>query len=179
MPVARPTSIPVICEWIMKKKPQTVLDLGIGFGLYGFLARNYGVIWRKGITKEVYENWKNEIRVDGVEIADFLITPLQELIYNNIYIGDMIKIAPTLGNYDLIIMGDSIEHIEKDEALELIEKLRSQGTLIMTTPNYWKKGVAVLGNEHEKHKCFLEDNDFVDNPLIIHESNQKVIIYEK
>ena len=118
------------------------------------------------------------MRIDGIEIASYLVTDLQKFIYNNIYIGDMVEIAPTLGKYDLIIMGDSIEHLEKIVAIKFIKQLVTQGTLIMTTPNYWNKGRAVLGNEHEQHKCFLEDSDFPGKPKIEHMGNQKVIVYE-
>ena len=178
MPVARPTTIPVVCEWIMEHKPKRVLDIGIGFGMWGFLLRNYGVIWGSDdLTKDIYANWRDEIIVDGVEIYEFLITDLQRLIYNNIYIGDALDIVPKLGTYDLVMMGDVIEHIEKDRAIEFIKSIKCN--LIITTPNYFCEGVAAFGNEHDKHKCWMKDEDFPDYPQIIHTGNQKVVIYER
>ena len=177
MPVAKPDTISSICKFIMTRKPKSILDLGIGFGLYGFLARNYGVIW--GVREQnIYDNWKDEIIVDGVEIYESLITDLHRMLYNKIYIGDFSEIAPKLKDYDLYIMGDSIEHLDKSVAIELIEKLKEKGKLIIATPDYFIGGEAVLGNEHEKHKCWLKDEDFPDNPRIIHTGKQKVVIYE-
>ena len=178
MPVAKPDTIPSICKFIMTRKPKSILDLGIGFGMYGFLARNYGVIWNSDITQEQYDNWKNEIIVDGIEISKSLITDLHRMLYNKIYIGDFSVIAPRLKDYDLYIMGDSIEHLDKSVAIELIKKLKDKGKLIIATPDYWCEGTAVLGNEHDKHKCWLRDEVFPDKPRIIHTGEQKVIIYE-
>lgn len=136
MPVARPTTIQIVCEWIIKRRPKRILDVGIGFGLWGFLARNYGVIWDPKLTQKKYHNWKNEIIVDGIEISAALITPLQELIYNKIYIGNMLDIVPTLNTYDLIIMGDVIEHVTKEEAVHFLKVVVQKGSVILTTPDY-------------------------------------------
>lgn len=180
MPVARPTVIPIVCEWIIEHRPKQILDIGIGFGLWGFLCRNYGVIWDKDLTDSKYLNWKDEITIDGIEISRFLITPLQKALYNNIFIGDMREIIPKLiRNYDLIIMGDSLEHISKEDGLELIRILRKKGTLIITTPDYWNEGKAIMDNEHEKHQCYWKDEDFESSPRIEHVGNQKVVIYDK
>ena len=161
----------------MYRKPKSILDLGIGFGIYGFLARNYGVVWGER-KQERYDNWQNEIKVDGIEIYEPLVTELHRMVYNNIFIGDAFDIAPDLPDYDLYIMGDFIEHLEKDKAIELIEKLKVKGNLIITTPDYWHKGEAVLGNEYEQHKCWMKDENFPDNPAIVHVGNQKVVVYE-
>jgi len=178
MPIARPTAIQTVCEWIMEKRPKRVLDIGIGFGMWGFLARNYGVMWDPTLTKEKYHNWKNEITVDGIEISKDLITPLQELIYNKIYIGNMLDIIPKLGKYDLIIMGDVIEHVTKEEAISFLKIVREKGPIILTTPDYWNEGKAIMGNEHEKHKCWIKDEDFPGTPIIYHIGQQKIVIYE-
>lgn len=178
MPVARPDTIPQISRYLMNRKPKTILDIGIGFGMYGFLARNYGVIWNNKLTQEQYDNWKNEIIIDGIEIYEPFITDLQRMLYNEIYIGDASKIAPKLKDYDLYIMGDVIEHFEKDTAIELINKLKKKGKLFIITPDYFQEGSSSLGNNYDLHKCMLSDKDFPDNPVIIHVNYQKIVIYE-
>ena len=178
MPVARPDTMPTICKYIMDRKPKTILDIGIGFGMYGFLARNYGVVWNNKLTQKQYNNWKEEIIVDGIEIYEPFITDLHRMIYNTIFIGDVSEIAPTLKDYELYIMGDVLEHLEKDDAIELINKLKKKGNLLIATPNYFHEGSSNLGNKYDLHKCVLEDSDFPDNPPIIHIGRQKVVIYE-
>jgi len=65
----------------------------------------------------------------------------------------MLDIIPKLGKYDLIIMGDVIEHVTKEEAISFLKIVREKGPIILTTPDYWNEGKAIMGNEHEKHKC--------------------------
>jgi len=179
MPVAKPDIIPIICKWLSKLSPKRILDVGVGFGLWGFLSREYGFIWKEDLSRQEYKNWRNEIIIDGIEICEDNITELQRMIYNKIFIGDVKKLLSKMETYDLIIFGDVLEHLEKEEALRVLEIARKKSHwVIISTPNYFDQGRAVMGNEYEKHLCLLEDNDFPGSPQIIHIRKQKVIIYE-
>jgi len=180
---ARPNVIPFICEWFQGKSIEdikSVLDVGCGFGKWGFLIRLYIQAWTSKPTKEIYQNWRNNLRVDAIEIFEDYITDLQRLIYNNIYIGDMRKVIEEVGNYDLIFMGDVLEHIPFEDGLEFLKKARGKAKwVIVNMPNYFYKGSATMGNEAEIHHHIWTDDEFPDNPKITHIGNQKVIIYEK
>lgn len=182
MPNARPYTIPFVCKWFQDKNVKdikNILDIGCGFGKWGFLARLYIQIWDSKLTKEKYRNWRDNLRVDAIEIFEDYITDLHRLIYNNIYIGDMRKLIEEVGKYDLIIMGDVLEHVSFKDGLEFLKKAREKARwIIVAMPDYFVKGHPNMGNEAEIHCHIWADSEFPDNPRIIHIENQKVIIYE-
>lgn len=176
--IARPNNITTICDLFIEKKPKTILDCGCGFGMYGFLARTYS-LWQE-LDLEKYKNWKKLCKIDAIEIYESWITSLQREIYDDIFIGDMKDVIDTVGEYDMIIMADSLEHLDVSDGLVLIEKARNKAkTLVISTPDYWSKGAVRAGNEHEQHKSFWEDSFFPGNPKIIKNGKQKVVIYER
>lgn len=89
MGTSTPAALTYICQKIIKIKPKSVLDIGIGFGKYGFLSREYTDIYRGN-----YFEWKT--RIDGIEGFKKYVTKLQRIIYDNIYIGNAIKIIKKL-----------------------------------------------------------------------------------
>jgi len=183
MPNARPTVMPFVCEWFQGKSIKdikSVLDVGCGFGKWGFLARLYIQIWDSKLTKEVYQNWRDNLQVDAIEIFIDYITDLQRLIYNKIYIGDMREVIEKVGNYDLIIMGDVLEHIPLQDGLTLLKKARAKARwIIITMPDYFVTGNPSMGNKAEIHQHIWLDNQFPDNPKIYQIGAQRIIIYEK
>ena len=64
-------------------------------------------------------------------------------------------------NYDLVLLMDVLEHLQKEEAFAIIEKVRvkAKHVLISTPIGYTKQG-AVHGNEAESHKCGFNPEDF-------------------
>ena len=182
MPIARPTVIPFVCEWLSQKSIKdikSVLDIGSGFGIWGFLSREYIQIWKADITKEEYINWRKTMRVDAIEIADWYNTELQKIIYNKIHVGNMKNIIPKLGFYDLVIMGDVLEHVNLEDGRKLVDEIRKKSKwLIITMPDYFARCEAKMGNEAEIHQYVWKDEDFFDYPQITHVGNQKVIIYD-
>jgi len=153
MPTSRPEPIPFIANKIITLKPKSILDVGIGFGKWGFLAREYTDIWLNHLQdKEGFlpTHWK--FRVDGVEIYDKYITKLQDLIYDEIYIGDAIDVIPQLDRYDMIIASDILEHMNKDSGIKLINAIKdkSQYAYIVTPKNVLPQG-AVYDNIAESH----------------------------
>lgn len=98
---------------------KLILDVGCGHGKYGVLLREY---------------LEGNPVVDGVEswepyVKDFNLKG----IYNKVYTEDVTKLSQTvLDKYDLVNMGDVIEHIEKEEALNLLDRIK--GWVIIATP---------------------------------------------
>jgi len=182
MPIARPDVIPFVCEWFSQKsikEIKSVLDVGSGFGLWGFLARQYIQIWQPGIKEDDYINFKNKMRVDAIEIVDFYVTDIQRQIYNNIYCADMRINLPSLSWYDLIICGDILEHINFTDGLKLLEEMRRRSRwVIITMPDYFARGNEIMGQISDLHEYVWKDNDFPDRPVVTHINKQKVIIYE-
>lgn len=129
----------------MENNPMSVLDIGIGFGKFGFLAREY-----TDVRLGRYFNW--ETRIDGIEIFEKYVTRLQREIYDNIYIGSAIDILPTLGHYDIIICSDMLEHLSERDGVFLLNSIKEKTKFAMiATPVRVLLQEALYDNEHEKH----------------------------
>ncbi len=145
MPCSRPSALARMCNRIMEKSPMSVLDIGIGFGKFGFLAREY-----TDVRLGRYFNW--ETRIDGIEIFEKYITQLQRKIYDNIHIGNAIDILPTLDQYDMIICSDMLEHLSRKDGLLLLDLVRKKSKFAMiATPARVLQQEAIYDNEYERH----------------------------
>ena len=172
MPTSRPYHLTWLCNKVLELHPQSILDIGVGFGSKGMLFREYTDVWNGNM-------FERKVRIDGVEIFKKYITPLQEGIYDKIYIGNILELVDTLPDYDLIYMGDVLEHIEKEQGLVLIEKLKkkSRDLIVITPANVGHQG-AVYGNEYESHISQWGYLDF-ENVTILEISNSLVFHWEK
>jgi SAM-dependent methyltransferase len=130
-------------------QPASFLDVGCGFGRWGFLVRE-----QLDVLQERYarETWK--ARIDAVEVFEPYICSHHRYLYDNIYIGRIEDVLPTLGSYDVILAGEILEHIEKQASLTTLERLRAKArkALIVSVPlgGDWPQG-EVLGNPAEAH----------------------------
>ena len=130
-----------------------MLDVGIGFGKWGFLAREYLETWNRRVFKS---DWK--IRVDGVEAWSRYIEawPWLREIYDNIIIAPVEDVIDELSHYDLIIAGDVIEHLPKETALHVVAGLieRADRMLIISIPvgAGWLGNTVIDGNPYEQHR---------------------------
>ncbi len=157
MPTSHLHQIIDIMELILFTAPQSILDVGVGFGKYGFLCREYLELW-DGRGK--YCDWK--IRIDGIEAYKDYITPVHRFIYNDIYIGDAIDILSKLkAKYDLILLIDVLEHFEYEQGIILLSKSASIGeNVIVSTPHKIGINENTFGNSFEIHKFQWNKNHF-------------------
>ena len=181
MPSSDPNIIGMILEIVRNLKPQSILDIGIGCGKYGVLFREYlDGHW----TGRAFHNPKTwETTIIGMEVWKDYITPVHEFVYNEIIICnalEWLKEHNHLGKFDLVFMGDIIEHFTKEEGFELIEILRTKwlapdGHMVISTPNFTTRindeHLAVFGNTHEVHRCQWASEDF-------HKLNMKGPVYQ-
>ena len=101
-------------EWVSFFKPNTILDVGPGVGTYGKIVR------------EVYP----QIIVDCIEIYSPYIHQFSLWsIYDKVLCDDIRK-NNIVQDYDLVIFGDVLEHLNRDEA-----------TFVW---NYWKPKAQFL-----------------------------------
>jgi SAM-dependent methyltransferase len=140
-----------------------ILDVGCGFGKWGFLIRDtFEVMTGQNFNKE---DWK--IDVTGIEVFPKCITSIQEALYDKIIRKDVFESFDELERYDLILIGDMIEHIDKDKAHELLSKLfeYSDNILVSTPLGFMSQG-AWAGNEYEIHKSGWILEDFKDYKVV-------------
>ena len=136
----------VACLEGWELEAKSMLDIGIGFGKYGFLAREYA----GGFY--LPEDEKKLLVVDGIEIYEPYIQPIHRLIYDNIYIGNASEIIKTLGIYDLILCIDMLEHTTLTEGFLLLEDIKKHSKkALIAIPRYPSPQKALFGNENEKH----------------------------
>jgi 2-polyprenyl-3-methyl-5-hydroxy-6-metoxy-1,4-benzoquinol methylase len=143
----------------------SILDVGMGFGKWGFLIRDtFEVMAGQNFKKA---DWK--IDITGVETFDKCITPIQKQVYNKIIKRDIFDSIDELVKYDLIIMGDVIEHIEKPKAYKLLNELfkHTENILVSTPLGFMPQG-AWAGNENERHVSGWELSDFKDYNVVEH-----------
>lgn len=138
--------------------PMKILDVGIGFGRWGILFREFLEVWG---DNNYSGKWKRKI--DGIEIFPDYIKPYHEYFYDNIHICNALDFLRNTGEkYDLINFGDVIEHFEKEEGIELIKLSlkKSRYTLInIPVGDYWPQD-SINGNEYEKHRSIWKVSDF-------------------
>lgn len=110
-----------------------ILDVGAGCGTYSNLLK---------------ANFPN---MDGIEIFEQYVHDFDlKSKYNNLFIEDILEFDIT--PYDLLIMGDIIEHLTFVEAKNLIEKIhRADKFMMIAVPYNYIQGIE-FGNVHEVHK---------------------------
>ena len=175
-----PCNIPVVLEYVAKNifskidpskldlsaiaegKPLPapkfkILDVGAGFGKWGFLIRDsFDVMTFQKFNKE---DWK--LNITAIEPFPNCITPLQEQIYNKIIKKEFFDCIDDLGQFDLVIFGDVIEHFEKEKGYEVLKKIfEHTNNIIVSTPNGLMPQGAWAENELEIHKSGWTIKDF-------------------
>ena len=149
MPTSHFSQLNDIVKLIVLTNPKTVLDVGVGFGKYGFLSREYLELCD---GRQQYNDWKR--RIDGIEVFKKYLTPIHDFIYDHIYIGNAVDILPTLETkYDLILLIDIIEHFDYKEGMKLLEECKKHGrNIIVSTPKGFIPQKQSFGNPFEAHK---------------------------
>ena len=148
MPCSDPAWIEIAARKILREQPKSVLDVGVGFGMGGMVAREYGDAM---FGRPAREQWT--VRLDGIEVFPPYIMPHQKAIYSNIYLGDALAALPQLGTYDLALCIDVLEHFEREKGLELLRLIDEHAAhFLISTPEVFFPQDAACGNEAEKHR---------------------------
>ncbi len=115
---------------------QQVLDVGAGAGGYSQLLRDRlsPKIWT---ALEIWEPY-----LERFKLAE---------LYNRLIVADVRNWAPDQ-DYDLVLMGDVLEHMQKAEAQECVIKLLQHTQLLLISiPIIEMPQDEVDGNPYEKH----------------------------
>lgn len=142
-----PTNKPWTIEKIVQLNPATVLDCGAGAGVYLDLIR---------------EHMGNDVIVDAVEVWEPYIKQFNlSSRYNNLYHTDLRDISNF--NYDLVILGDILEHMTESDAVSVWNKISKQARYaIISIPIIHYHQDAINGNPYEVH---VEEDWNVDRVL--------------
>jgi hypothetical protein len=129
-----------IVEWVSDCEIKHVLDIGAGSGTY-----------RKLFSKNKLHPDASWTAIEAWEpyIKDFNLHSL----YNNVIHSDVRNCdIAELGNFDITFMGDVLEHITKEDAIVLVEKVMSvsKNAIISIPIVHWPQGER-HGNPFEVH----------------------------
>lgn len=136
MGVSNPENKPWVEEKIKEINPSLVLDIGAGAGIYlDVIKRSIGdsaivhavEIWEPYIQQfDLKNRYHRVFEIDAREVQDF--------------------------NYDLVILGDVLEHMSEDDALKLWNKISKQARYaIISIPIVHYHQDAINGNPYEVH----------------------------
>lgn len=153
MPEGKPYAI----QRIIDIQPQTVLDVGAGRGAYPTILFPYLPntifdaieIWQPYIDEfSLYKKYRNVFNVDARVHEDF--------------------------DYDLVIFGDVLEHMKKEDAIKLWKKASSQARFgLISIPIVHMPQDAVNGNPYEVH----EEEDWSTSDVL--ESFCNIVEYQE
>lgn len=141
MPSSYPANIPHIVNVMHALDPWSVLDVGVGYGKFGFLFR------------ERIDDFAWERTLDGVEpYEDYINRSGARYLYNNLIHDDWLLEDQIEGVYDLVLMIDVLEHFTHDDGLRALDKAWNHGHhVLISTPIGYEQGPS-HGNELETHQ---------------------------
>lgn len=171
MPSSSHFHISKMIDWIIKTHPTSILDIGVGYGKWGFLAREY-----TDINNHNYAPATWQVRIDGVEAFPRYATPTYDYVYSQIYYGDARELLPTLPDYDLVILGDVIEHFSKEDGRQLLAQLRKKARFILLSSPTQFFQQELFCNDYETHRSLWGVHDFADFAFDFDEYDQWVFV---
>jgi len=172
MPSSDPAAIPSVVRFVKSLQPKTILDLGCGFGKWGFLFREYLEV-AKG--RYYLKDW--EVDITGVDIFSKYIVDQHHVFYDRIRVEDVFTFFEHDQTvYDFIMCGDLIEHMHMQEGQALLGLLLTRGkaNCVVTPAKFVEQG-AYLGNEHEIHLTLWAEEDFIELGYSVRTVDGKII----
>ncbi|MFZ1987130.1 MAG: hypothetical protein WAU91_22160 [Desulfatitalea sp.] len=158
MPTSPYVHIQTFVNYLIETRPTSILDIGLGNGKLGFVARDLLDV----MLGERYRREQWQVRIDGIEVFPDYVQNHQRDIYDHIYIGDAFETIAQLGNYEMIIIGDVLEHFEKPKAWEFLDRCiaHTDGHLILNLPlgSEWEQP-AIYDNPFEQHRSVWSWSD--------------------
>lgn len=137
--------------------PASVLDIGAGFGRWGYLLRCH-----MASGESLTRNNEQNLRVEAVEAFAGNITPIYDCVYNRTHVGDVCEVLPSLGSFDVIIASHILEHLPKDIGLGILDLIvsRAKVAVVICLPfGEWPQD-EIYGNPYEVHKSTWRQSDF-------------------
>ena len=170
MGVSIGTSTARSTEWIVERlreiAPRSIVDIGCGWGRWGFLAREFCELWFHRYSRD---EWK--VRIDALDVNPGTWTPVHAYIYDSMMQADVRTWTPSQ-RYDVAICCDVLEHMPKEDGLKTLEKLLAWcDNVLLGIPlgAGWSRP-GFDGNPYEAHVARWEawDVSDLDHTIVAH-----------
>jgi hypothetical protein len=146
------------CELMFALAPRSILDVGMGFGRWGILAREVCDIWRQRVFTEQWQ-----VQIVGVEAYGKLVRDYHRTFYNEIIVRDAAEVLEEADRcFDLIILGDVLEHFPREEGERVLELALAKAyytMLAVPLGEGWEQE-DTYGNPYERHQSKWRPADF-------------------
>jgi SAM-dependent methyltransferase len=147
--------IPTILTLVRELQPKSILDVGKGLGKYGLLIQEYfGIDDRcaPDPTRRVVE--QSRLILDAVESEPNFLWPHLQHFYRKVFVGRVENLLESLPTYDLVLMIDVIEHIEKKSARDVVERFLAQDSVVVVsspTKFFYQDNFGSADEAHVSH----------------------------
>jgi SAM-dependent methyltransferase len=111
---------------------STILDVGCGHGFYYKLLKDH---FKNFDAVEIWSNYIEEYDLNS--------------LYDNVYNVDILNFE--FDYYDIIIMGDVLEHLSREDAKGLLNKIKDKCKELIVVVPYYLPQDEVFGNKFEIH----------------------------
>jgi predicted TPR repeat methyltransferase len=132
----------IVLDKILANPDSTVLDVGCGDGKWS---------WLTGKVKTVHgiEAWQN-----------YVIKYDLESKYDKLFVED-VKDFEDFEDYDVVIFGDVLEHLEYEDALVVIDRLKASSVVayLIIPISLCVQDGAFYGNPYETHRYQWKDEE--------------------
>ncbi|MPZ27540.1 MAG: methyltransferase domain-containing protein [Micromonosporaceae bacterium] len=127
----------VALGWYQQIQPTTVVDVGAGCGTYAKLMRQPGDTAR-WTAVEAWQPYLPEFELRG--------------LYDQVVVADARHLNWSDYQADLVIAGDVLEHMGRDDAKALLRRIKhAAANLIVSIPVLHLPQGAANGNPYERH----------------------------
>lgn len=154
MPTSDPSGIAPVIKEVMRIRPKSILDVGVGMGKWGLLFREYLEGW--GHHRYCPEQW--QVKLYGIEAYEPYVQSWHHDIYDAVQIGDARLLLPALPRVELAYLGDVIEHMSMEDGHKLLKNIKAKH-IIISTPNFKTSSNRGKINKWQKHLCQWSSKD--------------------
>lgn len=147
-------------EWVIERlrllKPASIIDIGCGWGRWGFLAREFLELWEHRYAPE---DWK--LHIAALDVHPGTWTPIHVYLYDETIQADVSDWEPSR-RYDVAVLCDVLEHMPKQDAEGVLAMLLGWcGAVLVGVPlGAWPLRAGFDGNPHEAHVARWDESDF-------------------
>lgn len=150
-----------VVECLRSIKPRSILDVGCGWGRWGFLAREFLELW-----EQRYDRADWEVDITALDIHAGTWTPVHDFVYDRHLTQDVRTWGPGgLGSpdrFDVTVITDVLEHMTRQESFTVVDNLLDvSDNVILGTPvgTSWPERGGTSDNPHEAHLQFWNPDD--------------------